>query len=284
MARPCPICLNEATLEPLWGSREVMRCPLCSLAYRDPLPTPDELTRMYSHEYFFGGLDYDDYVAEQSALQRNFRRRIEVLSRYKSSGDLFEIGCAYGFFLQIASSTWHVQGIDISHEAIAYARDVLGLDVYQGDIERCPPPPGSVDIIVMWDTIEHLYDPVLAVRASAEALRPSGIIAVTTGDVDAFVPRVRRGAWRLFQPQHLYYFSRRSLIHLFNRFGLEIIHFSHEPVYRSLREMTKILIWGASIPAWRRWLQRRIRHLHFLEQVIPLNLHDIAFAIAGKPG
>jgi SAM-dependent methyltransferase len=248
----------------------------------DRLPTVGELARLYSDEFFQGSSAYRDYVAEQAALQANSRRRIEVIRRFSDGGDLFEAGCAHGFFLKEAGDYWRARGIDISREAIVYAREELGVSAEQGDFESNPPPPGSFDVIAMWDTIEHLYDPVLSIYKSAEALRPGGVIALTTGDADTLVPRLRRKSWRLVHPTHLYYFTQRSLTQLLERYGLEVVHLSYEATYRSLREMAKVLVWGTSVSGWRRWLYRRIEKLPFLGMQIPLNLHDIMFVIAGK--
>lgn len=283
MSRPCPICNNAVELQHLWGLESVVHCPRCTLGYVETLPTVAELSRTYSLGYFVGGeLDYDDYEAERTALEANFRRRIGVLRRYQDGGQLFEIGCAYGFFLKLAGGHWRAAGIDISNEAVAYAHTVLGAEAYAGDFESYPLPHASQDVIVLWDTIEHLYDPVLTVHYCANALRPGGLLALTTGDVGALLPRLRRTHWRLIHPQHLYYFSRQSISALLARYDLDMLYFAHEPVCRSLREMLKALRWRNSTTGWQRALHDHLNQLRLLRVVVPLNLYDIMFVIARK--
>lgn len=280
--RSCPCCQNSQNLSYLWGT-PIVQCPVCTLAYVNRLPTENELRQLYSSEFFKGETAYADYVSEKNSLQRNFQNRIAWLRKFSQSGNLFEAGCAHGFFLDMARRYWNVSGIDISDEAVRYAQEKLGLDVAVGDFESHPPAPNSYDAIVMWDTIEHLYDPFFAVQESVKGLRSGGILALTTGDVGALVPRIQKKSWRLIHPTHLYYFSRRSMSYLLESNGMEIIHFSHETVYRTLSQFTRILTYGNEGENWRHRLVRQIDKLPLLNIDVPLNLYDIMFVIARKP-
>jgi SAM-dependent methyltransferase len=279
---PCPICHNAIGLTYLWNT-QIVRCPRCRLAYVDRLPTVDELRRIYDEQYF-NGATYTDYQADKAGTQLNFRQRLNTLLRYAERRDaLFEIGSAYGFFLELAREHWQrVEGVEFTPDGAAHARDVLGLNVRQGDVESYPPAANSFDAVVMWDTIEHLYDPALAVRASAEALRPGGLLALTTGDIEALLPRLRGPSWRLIIPQHLYYFSVKSLTWLFETHGLDVVHVSHVGYYRSLNEMTKVLTWRHEGSAWRQQTRRLLQRLPLMNAQIPLNLYDILFVIGRK--
>lgn len=280
--RACPVCGSQQNLIPLWNIENILRCPICGLAYVDRLPTLTELEAIYSAEYFQGRSAYADYEASKVGIQKHFQHRITVLKHFKPSGTLVEAGCAYGFFLELAQRHWKVRGVDISASAIQYARDVLKLDVEQGDFESNPPAPKAYDVVVMWDTIEHLYDPVLAIRKSAEALRPGGILGLTTADLDARLPRLQKRGWRMIIPAHLYYFSRQSITQLLNDYGLDVVHFSHVGYYRSLRQMAQILTWNRPRSGWRQTLQQWVQNLPGMGLQIPLNLYDIMFVVARK--
>jgi 2-polyprenyl-3-methyl-5-hydroxy-6-metoxy-1,4-benzoquinol methylase len=281
MLRPCPICGTSEGLS-AWRNTQLIQCPTCSLVYVKRLPTLAELEAIYSAEYWQGSSAYTDYVSDKAGMQAHFSHRIKVLSQMSHGTTLFEAGCAYGFFLELAQRFWSVRGIDISTEAIAYARDVLKLRVEQGDFESNPPAAAAYDIVVMWDTIEHLYDPVLAIQKSAEALRSGGILALTTGDINARLPRFQKKSWRMIIPAHLYYFSRQSITRLLNDQGLDVVHFSYVGYYRSVRQMAKILTWKQPDVLWRKKLLNRIEKLRLSNTQIPLNLYDIMFVVAQK--
>jgi len=252
------------------------------LVYVDKLPSTAELGAIYSAEYWRGNSAYSDYVADKAGMQAHFQHRIKLLRTFITGNQLLEVGCAFGFFLELAKQYWNVQGVDFSLDAVAYAREMLHLPVQQGDFESYPLNTESFDAVVMWDTIEHLYDPVLAIRKSADALKPNGILALTTGHVDALLPRLQKQNWRMIIPSHLYYFSRESITRLCNNQGLDVIYFSHVSYYRSLRQIAKIIIWNHPEVVWRQQILKQIETLPFSGVYIPLNLYDIMLVIAKK--
>jgi 2-polyprenyl-3-methyl-5-hydroxy-6-metoxy-1,4-benzoquinol methylase len=53
------------------------------------------------------------------------------------------------------------------------------------DIYSVALAPESYDVITMWDVIEHLTDPNLALEKIINALRSKGYVAFSTGDVSS---------------------------------------------------------------------------------------------------
>jgi SAM-dependent methyltransferase len=98
-----------------------------------------ELTLLYGRDYFHGQ-EYFDYVAEEQSLKRNFRLRIATLQRLipnLATSELFEIGCAYGFFLdQVRGAVRNAAGVDISADAVAFAAAERGVDARHGDLSH----------------------------------------------------------------------------------------------------------------------------------------------------
>jgi 2-polyprenyl-3-methyl-5-hydroxy-6-metoxy-1,4-benzoquinol methylase len=124
-------------------------------------------------EYFRGsnsvGHGYDDYYALRPAVERTGRRRLNKIRRLLGlgSGHLLDIGCGPGFFLDVARAHgWQVSGVEISTSAAEYARHAVGLPVVTGSIESVALPRGSVDMVTMWDVLEHVPDPAGAFRAA----------------------------------------------------------------------------------------------------------------------
>lgn len=76
--------------------------------------------------------------------------RTAVVSR----GRLVEVGCAFGFFLNLAREHFEVKGFEVNAEAATYARESLGLDVEEGEFLANRLGDDSVDVAMMWDVIE----------------------------------------------------------------------------------------------------------------------------------
>src|SRR5262249_21212633 len=182
---------------------------------------------------------YFDYVAEQESLRINFRDRIASLRQVipdLAQRDLFEIGCAYGFFLdEMRPFIRSAAGMDISHDAVRYAHDVLGVAAQQGDYLACE-RASRLGAVAMWDTVEHLRRPDLFIAKIARDLLPGGFVALTTGDIGSLNARWRGRKWRLIHPPtHLYYFSADTMAALLDRHGFFFVHLSHPGNSRNLR-------------------------------------------------
>ena len=149
----------------------LVKCDSCGFVSANLSLTTEELKEIYSHRYFQGE-EYADYIADRPVIERHFRARLSTLLEIcaePGTKHLLEIGCAYGFFLNVASAMFAtVEGIDISTDAISFAR-TQNLSVSEQDFLDYAPfyPP---DLICMWDTVEHLTHPVAYIDKAAQLL------------------------------------------------------------------------------------------------------------------
>jgi 2-polyprenyl-3-methyl-5-hydroxy-6-metoxy-1,4-benzoquinol methylase len=279
--KTCLVCGGRYSPSRLPG---LLQCQSCGFITANLKLSHEELERLYSSAYF-SGEEYNDYVAERTLIERHFRQRLRVLAGHvdaPQSAALFEVGCAYGFFLHVAQGEFKsVAGIDISTDAVTYAREQLQLEAVAGDFATFP-LQRQVDVVCMWDTIEHLADPDIYVRRAAEILRPGGYLAITTGDIGSLTARLRGGKWRqIHPPTHLHYFSRRTLTQLLEREGLTVRYVSHDGMYRSAETMAYITL---AIKHRQRKLFEALKRSGLLNWSLYLNLYDILFVIAQKTG
>ncbi|MBI5369177.1 MAG: methyltransferase domain-containing protein [Planctomycetes bacterium] len=278
MGEPCELCGCAEPPRTRFPSVGIVECGSCGLVY---YPGGVDARATYTLDYFHGR-EYQDYPAEKPWIQRNFRARIRDLRALRPGGRLLEIGCAYGFFLELARRHWQVSGLDISRECVEHARGVLGLDVESADFLDLPDEPESRDVICLWDTIEHLARPVRVLEKAARWLRPGGVLALTTGDVESAVARWRGERWRLIHPPtHLFYFSRRTLGQALTGAGLRVDRVRYVGYTRSLKAM----LYGMLVlrSPEREWAYRGLTLGGRLDLPVPLNLFDIMMATAVKP-
>lgn len=197
----------------------------------------EELANLYRENYFRGE-EYGDYLADAATHRRNFSRRWKRVSAIAGQvSSLFEVGCAYGFWLECASRNGaRCRGVDVCSEAVAYARDQLGQQATADDFLKVSIPPGEFQAICMWDTIEHLANPEEFVARVFDVLPPGGWFFCTTGDIEAKLPRRQGPRWRMIHPPtHLQYFSSDSMRRFLARHGFEVAVIESTPMYRSLR-------------------------------------------------
>jgi 2-polyprenyl-3-methyl-5-hydroxy-6-metoxy-1,4-benzoquinol methylase len=158
----------------------------------------------------------------------NARSDVEpfVPSRARS---VLDIGCAFGGFgaaLKRARPGIEVWGIEPNREAAQAARTRLDVVVEGRFPEEAP--DRQFDCLVFNDVLEHVAYPWDTLRAATQFLTPSGTIVAAIPNVRHFsviVPLVLRGRWEyrdsgILDRTHLRFFTRRSMIQLFESSGL----------------------------------------------------------------
>jgi SAM-dependent methyltransferase len=238
-------------------------------------------SKLYDCSYYHGG-DYADYEASEHYLKMNFDAFAARMCVLRSRGRLLEVGCAYGYFLDIARQHWDAEGIDISADAIASSRARLGDRVFCGDLLSHRQQPGVYDWVVAWDTIEHVDKPRAYIQRFFDLLAPGGRTALTTGDVSSPVARMRGRHWRLLTPpSHLTFFSRQGIRYVLSDAGFEDIRIGTVG-YRRPLDFVLHRILGAE--PYRRAIARHPRLRARLQAMgFYLNLFDVMFVTARKP-
>lgn len=280
MSRQCLVCDQDA----FTGSRipGLLQCSRCSFVTADLSLTPEQLAGLYGERYYLGD-EYGDYLGCRNTIQRNFRSALNIIERYSpqpSGKRLFEIGAAYGLFLDVARQQYaEVEGIDISGYATAYARNQLGLKVAAGDFldyEITRP----IDVACLWDTIEHVQNPHLYIEKLARHMNPGAVVAITTGDIASGMARLRGKRWRqIHPPTHLHYFSRQTLAKLLEKHGLRVVHTSYDGMYRSVDLIAHILL---VIRRQRQGVYSALKRVGLLNWDLYMNLYDIVLMIGQK--
>ncbi len=276
----CPVCTGKTVVAYDSDRPDLVRCAGCGFVTLRGGADPELVSSIYGQDYFHGS-EYADYVRDRPALQRNFKDRIETVLKYCKNGKLIEIGCAYGFFLDLVRDRFDCLGFDRVEAAVAYANQVLGLHAQCKDfLADDSVAEGSVDVVAMWDVIEHLEHPERYLEKAGSLLKEGGYLFLTTGDIDSWNARWRKTEWRLIKiKSHLHFFSRDTIGHLLERQGFEVVDVSYPGYFRSVDQMLyNVLVLGKR--------QRRLYDL--LSLVLPLkamvylNLFDIMCVVARR--
>jgi SAM-dependent methyltransferase len=207
---------------------DVLRCEQCGLGRAETTGFDPE--SYYTSDYFSGKRPdgYADYVGTEPILRREFAGTVEFIRKFRASGRLLDVGCAFGFFLQEAKRFFDVSGIELAEDAAEHCRR-SGLKVFTGKADdNLLGRLGAIDVIVLLDVIEHLPSPRDTIALLVNHLNPGGIIVITTGDFGSLSSRVAGAHWRLMTPpQHLWFFSQASMRGLAISLGLEVEHLDH---------------------------------------------------------
>ncbi|HUF28271.1 MAG TPA: methyltransferase domain-containing protein [Gemmatimonadaceae bacterium] len=165
----------------------VVRCQGCTLLFRNPRERPSELEAAYKVDTPAPAVLAALFENQRRSYRTQARRLTDVLGR---TGAGVEVGSYVGAFLAAAMDAgWHFEGLDISAETSAFARE-RGFAVSTGTLETFV-TGRRFDAVAIWNCFEQLPDPrAAAVRARA-LLRPGGVLAIRTPN-GAFWLRLRR--------------------------------------------------------------------------------------------
>jgi 2-polyprenyl-3-methyl-5-hydroxy-6-metoxy-1,4-benzoquinol methylase len=101
-----------------------------------------------------------------------------------NKGKILDVGCGLGFFvkrIETMKPEWTAIGYEISEKAVQFANEKNGLkNIYAGLVQSSTIPANSIDIITLWDVIEHIPKPHALLQYLQSLITPGGIIFLQT--------------------------------------------------------------------------------------------------------
>jgi 2-polyprenyl-3-methyl-5-hydroxy-6-metoxy-1,4-benzoquinol methylase len=156
-------------------------------------------------------------------------------TRISREGRALEVGCGDGWMLgALRRRGWQVLGSERTVEAAKSAAAANGIPMFVGDLDAIG-SSARFDLIVLFQALEHLAEPVTRLRQSADLLRPGGVLVVAVPNFASWQARVFGRWWfHLDVPRHLHHFSPLVLEAAFEKVGLRLIRtrfvsFEHDP-------------------------------------------------------
>lgn len=201
----------------------LVKCNNCGLIYQNPRPTQDEIREAYPAIYEAFNLDQKKSWLETKVVQHGLEKRSKAITSIKKTpGRLLDIGCSTGLFLHTMQSKyrWESYGVEINEYAATIAREKHHLNIFLGSLEQASYPAAFFDAVTLWDTLEHLPDPISTLLEIKRIIKSDGVLVVRVPNYDSWDARIFGPAWAgLDVPRHFFVFSRSSLVKLFEKSG-----------------------------------------------------------------
>ena len=116
-----------------------------------------------------------------------------LLPHLTGSERLLDVGSGPGTITaDLAGLVAEVVALETSPDAIALTRteierrNVTNVECRVGDVHALPFPDAAFDVVHAHQVLQHVADPVLALREMARVTRPGGLVAVRDSDYGAF--------------------------------------------------------------------------------------------------
>jgi ubiquinone/menaquinone biosynthesis C-methylase UbiE len=94
-------------------------------------------------------------------------------------------GEGYGTYC-ISKIAKNVVGVDICKESVELAKVKYGLDYRLGDAENIPLESNSIDVVVSFETIEHIANPDKFINEVNRVLKKNGKLIISTPNKDIY--------------------------------------------------------------------------------------------------
>jgi 2-polyprenyl-3-methyl-5-hydroxy-6-metoxy-1,4-benzoquinol methylase len=188
----------------------VLRCKNCSLVFVHPHPDYIELKEHYDKGYYSAWVD-----VQREKRIRMWSNRLKKLKKFRFGGKLLDVGCGEGAFLQLAKKDgWKISGTEMSSYAAEYAADILGVDIFCGELPDAGYPDNSFEVVTMWHVLEHVTDPNNYLNAIYRILKPDGLLVVAVPNANNLVMQI---AYRIFKRRKSKLFSKdEKEVHLYH--------------------------------------------------------------------
>ncbi len=197
------------------GRFQINKCRNCGHKFLQEDFTREILTRLYTDYYPRASFDLKQY-------QPN--REVKGFSSWLNGGArlaygwvpkkvcVLDIGCGFGETLGYHKARGcEVYGVE-ADENIRRVADKFGFNVHVGLFDPRLYKRDFFDYVTTDQVIEHMTDPVEALRGMAQVLKPGGLAILSTPNSNGWGSRVFGSKWINWHvPYHCQFFSEKSM-------------------------------------------------------------------------
>lgn len=203
----------------------------------------DEGDTLYGRDYwlhYVKELGFPDIHerARNDLIERDIFWLRDILKYRLPPGNTLELGCCHGGSVHLMRlAGFDAAGAEMSPWLCQFARDTFDVPMLCGPIEDLEVEPGSLDILVMMDVLEHMPDPVGSMMLVASFLKDDGIVVIQTpcfrgyqrsyeqmkAENEMFLQHMKEN-------EHLYLYNEDSVTRLLNETGFPCAAFE-KPIF-----------------------------------------------------
>lgn len=123
-------------------------------------------------------------------MEAEHRGRYWWAAQLAAGRDVLDAACGTGYGAAILADAGaaSVSGIDLDPDAVAEARRACGerAEIVVGDVRTLPFDDASFDLVVCWETIEHVAEGDRVVAEFRRVLRPDGLLLISSPNPDVY--------------------------------------------------------------------------------------------------
>lgn len=213
----------------------IQQCSRCDLEQTVPLPSQDELNRLYENYYNFSGEQNTRYTQLRAAFVNSFLYRIWLafdgdisFHRMQGSGKLLDVGCNEGRGLKFyRNHGFSAEGLELNSRAAEVARS-KGFIVHDSTLEGFA-SESKYDVVVLSNVLEHSLNPGLMLQHIHRLLNTGGQVWISCPNSRSWLRTVFGRYWINWHvPFHVVHFSPDTLRDILTKSQFEVAEMRQE--------------------------------------------------------
>jgi 2-polyprenyl-3-methyl-5-hydroxy-6-metoxy-1,4-benzoquinol methylase len=230
----CPICGPESPYKVLYPEKfnhsdlefvarktpdhmhfRIVKCRSCGLVYSNPIIAPEHILHLYRTSEFI-------CEAQLKNMSKDYLEQFEKVLKFVNKGNLLEIGCANGFFLEKVKQLGfqNVSGIEPGIQAVSKASDHIRSAIVIDELKPGLFPENSFDVICFFQVFDHIVDPNEFLQIVHDYLKPGGVLFAIHHNIRALMPTLLRSKSSTYDISHIHLWDKKTM-----RLILEKNHF-----------------------------------------------------------
>ena len=215
----CPVCGHNKSFNLENYQKDYLsKCLNCTLVFSNKKPTKKELDSVYSN------YNYESLNPTEFTLLK-IRKTVKKLFSLNNPKNVLDIGCGDALFLyefkKLGCETFATEyDSRLSEMATRKGHSIVDLGLYPNFKKGT-----KIDMIIFTEVIEHITEQRKCLSHFFDILSNNGIIYITTPNFSSLERRIFKEKWQyICYPEHLCYFTPKSLDYCMRRFGFKKIY------------------------------------------------------------
>lgn len=235
----CPFCSSTDALE-YRKSADIVKCRNCNTVYLRTRMTQEKMRDFYqafADENTYMKLPKDMGELKNSSLRREWFME-EILEMVKFRGDMLDVGCGWGAFLDYARSKgFYPRGVELTARCVDFANKELNIPVTSHQLIETEFDYNSFALVTMNHVLEHIPEPKQTLHYIYKILKPEGMFCGIVPNIESVSSTAFEDRWDWIDAKYHYvHYSPDTL-----RMQLEKAGFVVEKMYTAAGDFGEII-------------------------------------------
>ena len=196
---------------------KISKCEKSGLIYSSEI-LPEKILKTLYKESKVTFNKYSKIIAE------DYWNPLSKFTKYlNTESKILEIGSSNGFFLEklYDEGFKNVYGCEPSAEAIEMTNEKIKKNCYCGFFNESAFPDNYFDLICIFQTLDHLEDPIKMMEICYRKLKPNGLIYIIVHNTNALQYKLFKDKSPIIDIEHIYLFNKKNIVTAIEKAGFE---------------------------------------------------------------